>query len=68
MQELDTPQDTRWFASVTLINESPSTDLRSVGRRRDDTRAEVLAYEIARYMPDLARDLVNAGRRKMLAA
>ena len=68
IQELDTPKESRWFASVMLMSESTAGDPRLVRRRRDDTRMEVLAHEIALYMPELARALVKSGRRKLLAA
>jgi hypothetical protein len=34
----------------------------------NETQLETLAYEIARYMPALARQLCGAGRERLLAA
>jgi hypothetical protein len=34
----------------------------------NETQLEVLAFEIARYMPALARQLAVAGRERLLAA
>jgi hypothetical protein len=62
--ELDKPTSHRWFATATMDN----TNERDAPQRRDDTSAEVLAYEISRYMPELARLLADKGRRRLLAA
>lgn len=64
IQNLDTPTATRWFANVIQLDEPA----KGAKRRREDTSAEVLAHEIARYMPELARDLVASGRRKLMLA
>ena len=63
--ELDTATGSSWFAHTMQANDADSRD---ASRRREDTSAEVLAYEIARYMPELAELLADQGRRKMLAA
>jgi hypothetical protein len=34
----------------------------------NETQLEVLAYEMARYVPGLARKLAQAGRERLLAA
>ena len=68
IQQLDTPTESRWFASIMRLDE-PSPRDGSISRsRRDDTSVEVLAYEIALYMPELARSLAARGQRKLLAA
>jgi hypothetical protein len=33
---------------------------------RSDTRLELLAWEISRYQPTLARQLVESGKRKLM--
>jgi hypothetical protein len=38
------------------------------GSWKSDTRLEMLAHEIVRYMPELAEMLVEGGKRKLLAA
>ena len=45
------------------LNERPA-------RREEvnETQLSVLAYELARYMPGLARQLADAGRERLLAA
>jgi len=68
IQEIDTPTDSRWFASMMLVSESTPSDRLQARRRRDDTRAEVLAHEIVLYMPELARALARSGQRKLMAA
>ncbi len=64
IQELDTPTASRWFANVIQLEEPT----KGAKRRREDTSAEVLAHEIALYMPELARDLMVSGQRKLLLA
>ena len=34
----------------------------------NETQLEVLAYEMARYVPSLARKIAQAGRERLLAA
>ncbi len=62
--ELDTPTLHRWCPSLTLEAPHP----RDAHQRRDDTSADVLAYEIVRYMPELADLLATQGRRRLMAA
>ncbi len=66
--ELDTPTESRWFASMMLLDEPSPRNSGSSSRRRDDTSMEVLAHEIALYMPELAHALATSGRRKLQAA
>ncbi len=63
--EFDTATGSGWFADTMLAGDADSRDAR---RHREDTSTDVLAYEIARYMPELARLLAEQGRRKVLAA
>ncbi len=65
--ELDTPTESRWFASMMRLDE-PSPRNSGNSRRRDETSAEVLAHEIVRYMPELANALAASGRQKLMAA
>lgn len=62
--ELDTPTSSGWFAGPAL----DETNSRDASKRREDTSTDVLAYEIVRYMPDLARLLADQGQRKLRAA
>lgn len=66
--ELDTPTESRWFASIMLLDEPSPRNSGAISRRREDTSAEVLAHEIALYMPELAQALAASGRRKLMAA
>ena len=66
--ELDTPTESRWFASMMRLDEPSPRENGTGSRRRDETSAELLAHEIALYMPELARTLAASGRRKLLAA
>lgn len=68
IQEIDAPAESRWFASVMLVDDASAGERRAARRRREETSAEVLAYEITRYMPELASALVKSGRRRLLAA
>lgn len=52
---------------VTSDDEMPQNS-RTAATRREETRTETLAYEIVRYMPELAESLAWSGRRRLLAA
>jgi hypothetical protein len=62
-QQLDVPS----LPFVTHSDEMP-TNSRVAASRREETRIEVLAHEIARYMPEIAEKLAWSGRRRLLAA
>lgn len=58
--------DTQVF--TTLMNlEMNDKDRSPRGGWKSDTRLEILAHEIVRYMPDLAQLLVQDGKRKLAA-
>lgn len=61
--QLEADPDTALF--TTLVNASLMDD--ESGPWASETKLEVLAWELATYMPDLARDLAVAGRTRMLA-
>lgn len=58
----DEPLETRAFTALAGLE--PSAPAESWRR---ETRLELLAWEIARYEPDLAERLAAAGRRRLLA-
>ena len=51
-----------------VITEVKMTERPTRNEPVNETQLEVLAYEIARYMPALARQLAGAGRERLLAA
>ena len=57
----DETYETEVFATLSQVE---LTDLDDSWR--SDTRLELLAWEIARYEPALASQLVNAGKKKLL--
>jgi len=62
-QQLDSPS----LPFVMQDDEMPQNS-RTAVTRRDETRAETLAYELVRYMPEIAEKLAVSGRRRLLAA
>ena len=64
---LEADPDTAVF--TTLVDASlTDDDAGHSGGWNSETRLHVLAWELVRYMPDLARDLASAGRSRFLAA
>lgn len=54
---------------TTLVDASlTDDDAGNSGGWNSETRLHVLAWELVRYMPDLAGDLASAGRSRFLAA
>lgn len=62
-QQLDSPT----IPFVMIHDEMPQNS-RTAASRREETRAETLAYELVRYMPEIAEKLARSGRRRLLAA
>lgn len=60
---IEADPDTALFTA--LVDASLMDD--ETGPWASDTKLEVLAWELATYMPDLARDLALAGRSRMSA-
>lgn len=58
-----TPPETDFFSTLP---DSGSTELSKSWR--SETRLEMLAWEIVRYDPSLAAQLVTAGRRRLQGA
>ena len=63
IQQLDAPT----FSFVIQDDDLPQNS-RTATIRREETRMETLAYEIVRYMPEIAEKLVGSGRQRLLAA
>ena len=64
---LEADPDTSVF--TTLVDAHlTDDDAGHSGGWNSETRLHVLAYEIVRYMPDLAGDLASRGRSRFLAA
>ncbi len=64
---LDNPVTAQLLVEMSFDITAPSHGL--VERtQRQDTHAEMLAYEIARYAPGLAKKLIEAGRRRLVLA
>lgn len=64
--QLELQNDTQVFNTVMTM-ELHDRDRSMKGGWKSDTRLEMLAHEIVRYMPDLA-DLLVAGGKPKLAA
>lgn len=60
---IEADPDTALFTA--LVDASLMDD--ETGPWASDTKLEVLAWELATYMPDLARDLAAAGRSRISA-
>lgn len=58
---IEADPDTALFTA--LVDASLMDD--ETGPWASDTKLEVLAWELATYMPDLARDLAAAGRSRI---
>lgn len=65
-QPTDPPAPLRWFTIVAFEENTPIDRLSR--QRRTDTRIEVLAQEIVRYMPEVAMQLADSGMTRMFAA
>ena len=65
-QPTDPPEPLRWFTIVAFDDNTPLDRLAC--QRRTETRIEVLAQEFARYMPQVASELIEAGLRRLVAA
>lgn len=64
---LEADPDTAVF--TTLVDASlTDEDAGHSGGWSSETRLHVLAWELVRYMPDLAGDLASAGRSRFMAA
>lgn len=64
--QLELQNDTMVFNTLMAVDlEDQDRSLR--GSWRSDTRLEVLAHEIVRYMPDLGDLLVTLGKQKLAA-
>lgn len=64
--QLELQSDTMVFATMMTL-ELHDRDRSLKGGWKSDTRLEMLAHEIVRYMPDLADMLVNNGKQKLAA-
>ena len=64
--QLELQSDTMVFATMMTL-ELHDRDRSLKGGWKSDTRLEMLAHEIVRYMPDLADRLVTDGRQKLAA-
>ena len=53
--------------ATTMTMELHDRDRSLKGGWKSDTRLEMLAHEIVRYMPDLANMLVSNGTQKLAA-
>lgn len=62
----DLLSDAQLFTTLMSL-EMTDRDRSPRGSWKSDTRLEVLAHEIVRYMPDLAQQLAAAGRQKLAA-
>ncbi len=62
----DLHSETQMFTTLMSL-EMTDKDRSPRGGWNSDTRLEVLAHEVARYMPELAQLLVQSGKRKMAA-
>ncbi len=64
---LEADPDTTVFTS--LVDASlTDDDAGQSGGWNSETRLHVLAWELVKYMPDMARDLASAGRLRLMAA
>jgi hypothetical protein len=65
-QPTDPPEPLRWF-TIVAFDDNTQLD-RLACQRRTETRIEMLAYELACYMPEVALELIRSGQKRMLAA
>jgi len=64
--QLELQNDTQVFNTVMTM-ELHDRDRSMKGGWKSDTRLEMLAHEIVRYMPDLADMLIAGGKLKLAA-
>jgi hypothetical protein len=64
--QLELQNDTMVFTTLMAVD-LEDQDRSPRGSWRSDTRLEVLAHEIVRYMPDLGDMLVALGKQKLAA-
>jgi hypothetical protein len=64
--QLELQSDTMVFAT-TMTMELHDRDRSLKGGWKSDTRLEMLAHELVRYMPDLADMLIASGKQKLAA-
>ena len=64
--QLELQNDTQVFNTVMTM-ELHDRDRSMKGGWKSDTRLEMLAHEIVRYMPDLADMLITGGKLKLAA-
>lgn len=64
--QLELQNDTQVFNTVMTM-ELHDRDRSMKGGWKSDTRLEMLAHEIVRYMPDLADMLIASGKLKLAA-
>lgn len=62
----DLLNDTQVFTTIMSL-EMNDKDRSPRGGWNSDTRLEVLAHELVRYMPELAQMLAQDGKRKLAA-
>ncbi len=67
LQQIDAPAHATWSVVIAGDDEMPCNS-RQATTRREDSRAETLALEIVRYMPELAEQLARHGRQRFLSA
>jgi hypothetical protein len=65
--QLDLQADSTVFSTLVEV-EMTDTDRSLKGNWKSETRLSMLSHEIARYMPELATMLAQAGKQRMLAA
>ena len=65
--QLDLQADSTVFSTLIEV-EMTDTDRSLKGNWKSETRLSMLSHEIARYMPELATMLAQAGKQRMLAA
>jgi hypothetical protein len=64
--QLELQSDTMVFATMMTL-ELHDRDRSLKGGWKSDTRLEMLAHELVRYMPDLADMLIASGKQKLAA-
>ena len=65
-QPTDPPEPLRWF-NIVAFEDNTQLD-RLACQRRTETRLEMLAFEFALYMPEVAIELAEAGNARLAAA
>ncbi|WP_395716135.1 hypothetical protein [Prosthecobacter sp.] len=65
--QFDLQADSTVFSTLVEV-EMTDTDRSLKGNWKSETRLSMLSHEIARYMPELATMLAQAGKQRMLAA